>query len=219
VSRGYIGVALRDVDSELERSLNLPVSRGAMVQDVTAGSPADRAGVRGYDVVVGIDEQKVLNDDQLIREIAGRTPGTPVRLTIVRDGHEQIATVKLAERPPRETAESRDAQQPAERTKPDQDAMLGLSVRDLDRQTTERLDLPKEARGVLITRVEPLSSAFDSGIERGTVLLELNRQRVATASDYRRLARAARPGDVITLWVYSPDLVQRQLKTLRVEDR
>jgi S1-C subfamily serine protease len=72
---------------------------------------------------------------------------------------------------------------------------------------------------VLITRVEPLSSSFDSGIERGTVLLEINRQRVESVADYLRIARAARPGDILTLWVYSPDLVQRQLKTVRVEDR
>ena len=57
------------------------------------------------------------------------------------------------------------------------------------------------------------------GIERGTVLLEVNRQHVESVADYRRIARAARPGDILTLWVYSPDLVQRQLKTIRVEDR
>jgi S1-C subfamily serine protease len=96
---------------------------------------------------------------------------------------------------------------------------LGLNVRDLDRQTLDRLDLPRRTRGVLITRVEPLSSSFDSGIERGTVLLEINRQRVESVADYRRIARAARPGDILTLWVYSPDLVQRQLKTIRVEER
>jgi S1-C subfamily serine protease len=96
---------------------------------------------------------------------------------------------------------------------------LGLNVRDLDRQALDRLDLPRRTRGVLITRVEPLSSSFDGGIERGTVLLEINRQRVESVADYRRIARAARPGDILTLWVYSPDLVQRQLKTIRVEDR
>jgi serine protease Do len=220
VSRGYMGVALRDVDNELERSLKLPVSHGAMVQDVTGGSPADRAGLRPYDVVVAIDDERVGNDDQLIRAIAGRSPGSAARLKFVRDGLEQTATVKLSERPPREGAEDRDKPQPSgDRGRSDQDVLLGLTVRDLDRQTLERLDLPKDTRGVLITRVEPLSSSFDSGLERGTVLLEVNRQRVANAADYRRIARAARPGDILTLWVYSPDLVQRQLKTIRVEER
>ena len=74
-------------------------------------------------------------------------------------------------------------------------------------------------RGVLITRVEAMSSSFDGGIERGTVLLEINRQQVESVADYRRIARAARVGDILALYVYAPDVDQRQLKTIRVEDR
>jgi S1-C subfamily serine protease len=79
--------------------------------------------------------------------------------------------------------------------------------------------LPAGTRGVLITRVEAMSSSFDGGIERGTVLLEINRRRIETAADYRRIARLARPGDILTLYLYAPELDQRQLKTIRVEDR
>jgi serine protease Do len=221
VSRGYMGVALRDIDNDLERSLKLPISHGAMVQDVTEGSPADRAGLHPYDVVVALDDQPIANDDQLIREIAARAPGSAARLRLVRDGREQAVTVKLSERPPREGSETRqDQSRPADRNRSDSDALpLGLNVRDLDRQTIERLDLPKGTRGVLITRVEPMSSSFDNGIERGTVLLEVNRQRVESVVDFRRIARAARPGDILTLWIYAPDLVQRQLKTIRVDDK
>jgi len=222
VSRGYIGVALRDVDPDLERSLKLPVGHGALVQDITAGSPGDRAGLQAYDIIVSLDDVEIVNDDQLIREISGRTPGTPARLKIVRDGRQQVVTLKLAERPPRDTAGNRsDAPAPTgDRLKADPDSLtLGLIVRDLDRQTAERLELPKQTQGVLITRVEPMSSSFDGGIERGTVLLEINRQRVESVAEYRRLARAARPGDILALYIYSPDLDQRQLKTVRVEDR
>jgi serine protease Do len=219
VSRGYMGVALRDVDNDIERSLKLPVSHGAMVQDVTEGSPAERAGLHPYDVVVALDDQPIANDDQLIREIAARAPGSAARLTLVRDGREQAVTVKLAERPPRDTAEDHEPQAPQDRVRSDADPPLGLTVRDLDRQTIERLDLPKNTRGVLITRVEAMSASFDTGIERGTVLLEVNRQRVESAADFRRIARAARPGEILTLWIYSPDLVQRQLKTIRVDDK
>src|SRR2546426_5470730 len=74
VSRGYMGVGLRDVDADLERSLKLPVSHGALVQDVTAGSPGDRAGLRPYDVIASLDDRTIANDDQLIREIAARAP-------------------------------------------------------------------------------------------------------------------------------------------------
>jgi len=220
VSRGYIGVALRDVDGDVERSLKLPVSHGAMVQDVTDGSPAERAGLQPYDVVVALDDHAIANDDQLIREIAARTPGTSAQLHLVRDGREQSVMVKLSERPPRDNGEGREDTAPPDRVKAQTEGLLlGLAVRDLDRQTADKLELPRQTRGVLITKVEPLSSSADNGLERGTVILEINRQRVETAADYRRIARAARVGDVLTLWVYSPDLVQRQIKTIRVEDR
>lgn len=223
VSRGYMGVALREVDQDIAHSLNLTVNQGAMVQDVTDGSPADRAGLRPYDVITSLDDHPIANDDQLIREIAARVPGTGAHLGLVRDGREQAMTVKLAERPPRDGSDGRrDAPQPSsDRSRHDGEntVSLGLNVRDLDKQTIERLDLPKGTRGVLITRVEALSSSFDAGLERGTVLLEINRRRVESVADYRRVTRGAHPGDILTLWVYSPDLVQRQLKTVRVEDR
>src|SRR4029077_13422589 len=80
VSRGYMGVGLRDVDADLERSLKLTVDHGALVQDITAGSPADRAGLRPYDVITSLDDRAIANDDQLIREIASRAPGSAARL-------------------------------------------------------------------------------------------------------------------------------------------
>jgi len=222
VSRGYIGVHLRDVDADLQRSLGLSIRQGALVQDVTEGSPADRAGVRPYDVILSFDDQPIANDDQLIGQISGRSPGTMARVRVLRDGREQTMTVKLAERPGRGGAASQSvtpAPSAPTGARPDQEPVLGLTVRDLDRFTAERLDLPRAMRGVLITRVEPLSSSFDADMQRGTVLLEINRQPITSTAEYRRLARAARSGDILTMFVYSPDLDQRQVKTIRVEQR
>jgi serine protease Do len=130
--------------------------------------------------------------------------------------------VKLAERPRRDTGD-RAAPEPnngsAERGRVDQDSLLGLSVRDLDAAAFNRFELPKETRGVLITRVEPMSSSFDAEVQRGTVLLEINRKRIQSVAEYQRVARAVRPGDILTLYLYSPDVDQRQLKTVRIEDR
>jgi S1-C subfamily serine protease len=64
-----------------------------------------------------------------------------------------------------------------------------------------------------------MSASFDAGLERGTVLLELNRQAVESVNEYRRLARAAHPGDILTLYVYVPDLDQKKLLTVRVDER
>src|SRR5262249_19004981 len=99
VSRGYIGVALRDIDADLQHSLDLPMSHGAIVQDVTAGSPADRIGLRPYDIVLTFDGAEVSTEDELMREIAARAPGSAAQLQVLRDGRQLSMTVKLADRP------------------------------------------------------------------------------------------------------------------------
>jgi serine protease Do len=217
VARGYLGVALREVGPDVQRSLDLPVQAGALVEDVTAGSPAERAGVRPYDVVVSLEGQAIAREDDLIRHVAAMTPGTTVTLEIVRDGRRQPVSAKLAERPPRQAPRDAPPGDTPAGARPDQAPLLGLTVRNLDRSTATRLELPGRTQGVYITRVEPLSSAFDADIRRGTVLLEINRRPVASVEEYGRIANAARPGDVLALYVYSPKFGQRELKTVRVE--
>jgi len=217
VSRGYMGVTLRDVDADLEQSLKLTVHHGALVQDVTMASPAARAGLRPYDVVVALDSAAIANDDQLIRDIAGRPPGTAANLRVVRDGREMNLAVTLAERPLREDADRRDPPPDPKKGPPPALAPLGLNVLELNRQTAGKYDVPGTIRGVLIARVDPLSTAFDAEIERGTVLVEINRRPVDSVAEFRRVVGAAKPGEVLTLYLYVPDLEQHQIKTVRVD--
>jgi serine protease Do len=217
VSRGYVGVGLREIDSDLQRALQLPMNRGAIVQDVTAGSPADRVGLRPYDVILSFNGKDVVSDDELIRAIAALAPGGAVDFRVLRDGREFGVSVKLAERPSRMGALSSAAA--VTPTRAADDILLGLTVRDLDANAFNRYALPATTRGVLISRVEPLSVASESGIQRGDVLLELNRKTITSVLEYRRAASAAHPGDIVTLFVYAPEAGQRELKTLRVDDR
>src|SRR5690349_5679002 len=80
VARGFIGVTLTDVTPALQRALGLTVSRGAVVQDISANSPAERADLRPYDVVIDVDGHAVESNEELIHEIAARAPGTVARL-------------------------------------------------------------------------------------------------------------------------------------------
>ncbi len=219
VSRGYIGVGLRDIDPDLQQSLKLPVAHGALVQDVSDDSPGERAGLKTYDTIISIDDRDVVNDDELIRDIAAKAPGTAAKLRVLRDGRQEIITVKLAERPARDANDARKnaSPVPVERRKSDGDDPLGLAVRDLDRQTADKLDIPKAFRGVVVTKVEPLGPSSDAGVERNMLIMEINRTPVESASDYRRVARASHPGDVLALYLYYPDLDQRRLVTVRVD--
>jgi serine protease Do len=224
VSRGFIGVILKDVDADLQRSLGLKTTQGALVQDLAANSPGARAGVRTYDVVTHVDGKPMPNHDALIREIAARQPGTIATLAIVRDGRSLSVPVKLSERPLRgnRVSETRndvssEDRQPRPSSQPG--TSLGLSVRELDREFIERFRLPDDLEGVVVSRVEPMSPAFDAEIDRGHVVLEVNRRPVRTPEEYRRLTNAVRPGDILAVYTYVPEIQQRQLRTVRIDGR
>jgi serine protease Do len=217
VSRGFIGIMLRDVDADLQRALGLPSAEGALVQDVTPGSPGARAGLRTYDVIVAVDGRPIESDNALIEIIAARSPGSAATVRLLRDGRPLEVTLKLAERPQRGRQDSDDADrpQPTSRRGP----LLGLSVRQLDGRSTARFGLPDGTRGVVVSRVEALSAAFDADIQRGHVLLEIDRQPVVDLEDYRRLTDDARPGDVLAMYFYRPEINQRALETLMIDER
>ena len=217
VERGYIGVTLRDVDPDLQTSLKLARADGALVQDVTPGSPGARVGLRPYDVIVSVDGQPVKTHDRLIREIAERQPGSSARLEYLRDGRTLSASIKLAERPrqPNDRAVT-TAERSTQRTGPGE---LGLSLVEIDDSNAHRFDIPAGMTGLLVQRVEPLSVAYDGGIERGAIILEINRQPVNSVAGFRRIVGASRPGDVLAFYLFEPELDQRAIRTVRTESR
>lgn len=219
VSRGYLGVTLRDLDPDLAESLGLGDLAGALVQDVTAGSPGARAGLRTYDVILSVDDDPVQSNDDLVRRIASRAPGVVVRLRLVRDGHEQQVSVRLTERPGFDGGDPGGVVPGRGRTQPARGPVggLGVGVRELDRSAHRRLQLPENMSGVLVTAVDPLSNAYDAGMERGDIVLEINRQPVRSLADYQRITRGLPPGRVVAIYCYVPDLGQRALRAVRVE--
>jgi serine protease Do len=107
--------------------------------------------------------------------------------------------------PPAQAAPARD------------DGGLGVSVQELTRQARARWKLPPALSGVLVTRVAPLSPADEADLRHGDVIIEINRAPIRTAGDYRQVAAAARPGDVLTFYIYDSATGQRALHTLRAE--
>jgi serine protease Do len=220
VSRGFIGVVLTDVTPDLQRSLKLSVSRGALVQDVSDGSPAERAGVRPYDVILSVDGREVWTNEELIRDISGRQPGTMARLDLLRDGRHQITPIKLTERPARDRPEDeRDSALPdrsAPRVIPE-DAPLGLTVRDLDAAFARRLEIPLSIQGVVVARVDPATASFVPSIRRGFIIMEINRQPIRTVAEFQRIVSSARSGDALAFYGYDPALGQRTFVTATVD--
>jgi serine protease Do len=221
VSRGFIGVTLTDVTPALQRALGLTVSSGAVVQDVSPSSPAERAGLRPYDVIVDVDGHAVSSNEQLIRDIASRQPGTAATLAVVRDGRRQSLAVKLAERPRRgeEFAGERDSigglPAPSAEERP-QGPPLGITVRELDRGFLGRLEIPDRIQGVVVRTVDQAGPAY-ALLRRGLIILEINRQPTPSVAAYERVVRGAKPGDAMAVYYYDPSLGQRTLVTLTME--
>ncbi|HXG55294.1 MAG TPA: trypsin-like peptidase domain-containing protein [Vicinamibacterales bacterium] len=223
VSRGYMGVLLTDVTPSLQRALALDVARGALVQDVSDDSPAARAGLRVYDVVVDVEGTDIAGNEDLIRNIAARPPGSIARIEVMRDGRRLIFPVRLTERPqgngssdgdaPPRGPGARGVQPPDGRV----DVPLGLTVRDIDRGLIGRLGIPDFVRGVIVSRVDPTGAAFSAHVRRGFVIIEINRRPVPTVADYQRVVGAAKPGDILAIFYYDPSNSQRAVLTVTVE--
>jgi serine protease Do len=221
VQRGYIGVALRDVDPDLQDPLGLPQITGALVQDVTSGSPAERAGLRPYDLIISVDGLDVSTNDSLIREIAARAPGTTAKLEVIRDGRAREVLVKLAERRPvRATAERREGPRDPDRSQ--QRGVgpgdLGLTLIEIGPANAHRFDVPDGMTGLLVQRVESMSPAQEAGIERGQIILEINRESVNTVAKLRRAIGSAHTG-VLGVLIYIPDIDEKNIRTVRMDTR
>jgi len=97
VSRGYLGIQLKEVDPDLQKLVHLKDARGALVEDVQEGSAGEKAGLKRYDVITAVSGKPVEDGDQLVRVIAARPPGSDVVLSVFRDGRTIQVTAHLAE--------------------------------------------------------------------------------------------------------------------------
>jgi serine protease Do len=209
VARGDLGVALTTITPGLRRALGLEPKAGALVEDVLPDTPAERAGLRAYDVITSIDGRVITSDWQLVRDIARRLPGTNATLEVWRDGHLMRSHVKLSVRKISDPSRwaggrSTDARHAAQIQAP-----LGIGVRDLDPSTAEYLRIPDMIQGVLVTEVDPAGPARLAQVRGNQVILEVNRQPVRSAAQYHAAVADLAAGDTAALLVYDRASSQR----------
>ncbi|GBD44838.1 Periplasmic serine endoprotease DegP [bacterium HR40] len=184
VERGWLGIVIQPVDEDIARALELPAARGALVNSVQPGSPAEKAGLRPGDVVVALDGQPVNDPRDLARKVAAAGPGHRAQLAVVRDGKEQTFEIELGTMPAT-TAEGKPvAPTPAA-------GRLGLAVRPLLPEDREQLGLSPETTGVLVVSVEEDSPAAAKGIRPGDVIAAVDGRDVRAAEDLRKAIDAA----------------------------
>jgi Do/DeqQ family serine protease len=177
VRRGMIGVTIQPVTSDIARSLGLSQVRGALVNTVTPGGPADRSGVKRGDVITAINGQAVKDGNELRNDVSQMRPGSDVELTIIRGGSEQKVRVKLAE------LEARTARDRGEDAPAGADSGYGLTVGPLTADAARRLGV-ETRKGVVVADVQA-GRAADAGIQQGDVISEVDGKAVDTPDALR----------------------------------
>lgn len=190
VVRGYLGVrGIYPVTEQTAKNLNLDVTQGALIQNVEPGTPADKAGMKPYDVIVEIDGEPVKNPTDLSFKVADIPPGTTVNIKVLRKGgEEKILKVKIAE------LESEEEPKAAPQTSKD----LGFDVQEMTPRLARRYGY-KTDEGLIIVEIEQSSEAYRKGIRRGDIILEVNQEKMQSVKDWEKILKKTEPGDAIML--------------------
>ncbi len=213
VRRGYLGVQLQELDPDFRRLVGFVGVGGAMVVDVLPDSAGEKAGLRPYDVIVGVAGQSVADGDHLIRTIAARPPGDIVDLGVFRKGASLALKATLAER---RIEEDEHAALSGEAKGADGD-VLGLKVSTLTRKMQSELKIPKDRSGVVIADVVGLSRGLDE-VANGDLVVEVNRTPTPDLRRYREALAGLTPGQVAFLLVYRPQPPGTYLTKVEVEE-
>jgi serine protease Do len=179
VVRGWLGVGIQRVTSQLAESFGLEEARGALVSQVFEGSPAERAGLKQGDIILEFDGKEIDNSGDLPRIVANTPVGTTVTIKVFRDGEILSLQATVAEMEKEEELAEAPSRKP-----------LGLSVQNITPRIAKALGLESKA-GVVVTNVEPGGVAAEAGIRRGDVVLEVNRNPIEDVQDFGEAVEGA----------------------------
>ena len=194
VARGSIGIQFQPQNPAIAHIYG----SGVTVSDVVSGSPADQAGLKVGDTITAIEGKDLKNGDDLVADIASRKPGSKVKIAFVRNGKKQDATVTIADRSKLFASRlgEEDENQSEEAPKA---SKFGVTVRNITPDLADRLGIAA-GRGVVVQDVKQGSFAEDLGLNRGDVVLEVNKQPVNTPDDFTKIESSLKSGqDVVFL--------------------
>jgi len=188
VSRGWLGVSIQPVTDDIAASFGLKKAAGALVNEVVAGSPAAKAGIKQGDIIVAVDGNNIKEVSHLQRLVGELAAGKRVVVTVFREGKDIKLPLVIGSS---ESAASKQVQ-PEE---PQPATWLGMAVAELPREMRM-----KGFSGVIVSEVDPEGVAAEAGLQQGDIIVSINRKRVENLAEYARLvAESDRKGSVVLL--------------------
>lgn len=201
VSRGYLGIGIRNLDYNQSQAFGLSSTDGALVQSVEPDTPAADAGVQHGDIITAVDGHKIKATRDLISYVSAKGPNASVSLDILRDGKSITKTVKLRERPG--TNDQAQERKPEGRGGID---WLGIQYQDLSGSMRQGHGVPDDLQGVVVTSVAPTSPLYEQLVRPGMIISEVNGHPIKGVADFESAIKSAKKGSYLRL--YTQQIVQ-----------
>jgi len=193
VVRGWLGVQIQGLDEDLAKSLKLSETRGALVSEVTAGSPAEKAGLKPGDVVVRLDGKPIETSADLSRRVAVLAPGATVQLDVIREGSAKSVRATLGAFP--------DEKEGAQGEEAGAKGAVGVRIQTLTPDLAGTLGIPTDTKGVVVAEVVAGSPAEEAGLQPSDVIVSVNGRDVASVETFKAELDRARPTGLARLRV------------------
>ncbi len=194
-TRGWLGVAIQNVDQALATTFGLAKPTGALLVQVTQGSPADSAGLKSGDIILEFNGKSVNYSSALPPLVGAVRPGSTVDVNILRNGEREVLAVTIEPLDEGQKVSSRSIPDPVDESR------LGVEVVELNAKQREEMG---RKTGVVVSKLLPDSAAAKAGIRMGDIIISLNREEIDNVRELEELVREA-PTNVSI-----PVLVQRQ---------
>ena len=195
ITRGYLGANIQTITPDLAEALDVEERKGALVADVTAGSPAEKGGIKRGDIIVSFDGRQVDDSHDLPAMVAATAVDEEVTVTVIRDGRHKDLDVTVGKM----ASEGTELSDAAKSDK----AKWGLQLHELTEDIGQRMRLDAQ-KGVVVVGVDPGSPADEAGIRKGDVIVEVNRHSVDSIDEVKESIKKSKNEDRLLL------LVQRQ---------
>lgn len=177
VTRGWLGVSIGSVNEDMAEAVGLSEAKGAIVSSVTPDSPAEKSGLQRGDIIVKVNYTVVDDATTTTRVVGALEAGSKNKFQIYRDGKRRTINVTVGERPSNLTVAG-TAVQPNLGSSDGREGPLGVSLKPLDDEARDRLDLPSGEKGMLITDLDSDSPLYEVGLREGMALLDVNNKKL-----------------------------------------